>query len=506
MEGDFSAPYVAPPVMISPAGRNFEAVYATPTPVASPVTWAQQAAAFEAGLPKTPTPKGGPASQTALTPLISGGFTGTAGREGDYNYTPQSLQGFYSYSPDQKLVYTYDVQGNFQSAAPNPEGGILKELKPLVTDFILPAVSMYSGINALGSLFGAGGALGGVSGATQAAAEQAAAADIAGGMVPEFASNAAYDAAMNQAVAAGTAGVAPEALPSIFADTTAPYVPSTDYGFTPSYELPAPISVTPTPVVPEALPTTDYGFTPSYDFAPPPAPEGIFGPPVTPASAYGPPTNYGFTPSYELAPPSIPEGIKVPFINEPITVGTIPVDYSLNVPSQVGLQLPSMPSLPSMGGAQGLTAAVPGGTVGELGFTPTGASPVLGDPSSFINNPAVTGQPTIPTAPTAPTAPSVPTESLMSEAQFASILKSLPGLLGGVLGAASMPSATPVAQRPVYQPASTMPQYSPEYFQQIQQRYNQILPSRPADVATPLSQWYNKPADSSVVTKLFGVI
>jgi len=271
-------------------------------------------------------------------------------------------------------------------------------------------------------------------------AEQAAAADIAGGMVPEFASNAAYDAAMNQAVAAGTAGVAPEALPSIFADTTAPYTPTTDFGL---------------------------------------------------------------TPSYELAPPSIPEGIQAPVINEPITVGTTPIDYSLNVPSQGGLQLPSMPSLPSMGGAQGLTAAVPGGTVGELGFTPTGASPVLGDPASFINNPAVTGQPTIPSA---PAAPSVPVEPLMTEAQFASILKSLPGLLGGALGASVMPSASSATQLPAYQPASTMPQYSPEYFQQIQQRYNQIMPSRPADVVTPLSQWYNKPADSSVVTKLFGVI
>jgi hypothetical protein len=493
MEGDAFTSYTAP-VTLFPGGRESEPVYAAPPVVQSPATWAQQAAAFASTVPRAPTPKGGPASQTGLTPLISGGFTGTAGREGDYSYTPQSLQGFYSYSPDKKFVYTYDVQGNFQSAAPNPEGGVLKELAPLVTDFILPAVSMYTGVNALGSLFGAGGALGGVSGATQAAAEQAAAADIAGGMVPEFASNAAYDAAMNQAVAAGTAGVAPEALPSIFADTTAPSIPTTDYGFTPSYELPAPTPVA--PAVPDYVPTTDYGFTPSYEL---PAPT-----PVAPAVPdYVPTTDYGFTPSYELAPPSVPQGIQAPIINEPITVGTTPIDYSLNVPSQNGLQLPSMPSLPSMGGAQGLTAAVPGGTVGELGFTPTGVSPVLGDPASFINNPAVTGQPTIPSA---PAAPSVPVEPLMTEAQFASILKSLPGLLGGALGASVMPSASSATQLPAYQPASTMPQYSPEYFQQIQQRYNQIMPSRPADVVTPLSQWYNKPADSSVVTKLFGVI
>lgn len=476
MEGDAFISY-APPVMLSPGGRESEAIYATPygttaTPYISPEQrWAAQASADESRLAgiKIPKATGGPEG-LQLIPDISGGWTGTGGREGDRSYTQQELTGYRNYNPDTRILHGWDTAGNYLGSQYIPKDDPWSGLKDLTTKFILPAIGMYTGINALGGLFGAGGALGGVSGATQAAAEQAAAADIAGGMVPEFASNAAYDAAMNQAVAAGTAGVAPETLPSIFADTTATSIPTTDYKFTPSYELPAPTPVAPTaPVVPEAIPTTDYGLTPSY----------------------------------ELAPPSVPQGIQAPVINEPITVGTAPIDYSLNVPSQVGLQLPSMPSLPNMGGAQGLTAAVPGGTVGELGFTPTGASPVLGDPASFINNPAVTGQPTIPSA---PAAPAVPVESLMTEAQFASILKSLPGLLGGALGAASMPSSTPAAQRPTYQPASTMPQYSPEYFQQIQQRYNQILPSRPADVATPLSQWYNKPADSSVVSKLFGVI
>jgi hypothetical protein len=48
-----------------------------------------------------------------------------------------------------------------------------------------------------------------------------------------------------------------------------------------------------------------------------------------------------------------------------------------------------------LGGGQGVTVGVPGGTVGQGGFTPTEAVPVLGDPGSFINDPNVLGQPVI---------------------------------------------------------------------------------------------------------------
>ena len=54
-----------------------------------------------------------------------------------------------------------------------------------------------------------------------------------------------------------------------------------------------------------------------------------------------------------------------------------------------GLQVPTTPGLSSMGGAQGLTVPVAGGTVSQLGFVPLGATPVLGDPRSFINNPTL---------------------------------------------------------------------------------------------------------------------
>lgn len=56
-----------------------------------------------------------------------------------------------------------------------------------------------------------------------------------------------------------------------------------------------------------------------------------------------------------------------------------------------GLQVPTTPGLSSMGGGTGLTVPVTGGTVTQLGFVPTGATPVLGDPKSFINNPDVLG-------------------------------------------------------------------------------------------------------------------
>lgn len=62
-----------------------------------------------------------------------------------------------------------------------------------------------------------------------------------------------------------------------------------------------------------------------------------------------------------------------------------------------GLLAPTTPGISSMGGAQGITVPVSGGTVTSAGLIPAGAVPVLGDPSSFINNPNVLGQPVIPT-------------------------------------------------------------------------------------------------------------
>ena len=87
-------------------------------------------------------------------------------------------------------------------------------------------------------------------------------------------------------------------------------------------------------------------------------------------------------------------------------VGYSPVDYGLvGANAGLGLQMPTSPAIRKMGGGQGLTTNVTNpatgqtGVVGGLGFTPTGAAPVLGDPGSFINNPNVTGSPVMATDP-----------------------------------------------------------------------------------------------------------
>ena len=66
-----------------------------------------------------------------------------------------------------------------------------------------------------------------------------------------------------------------------------------------------------------------------------------------------------------------------------------------------GLLAPTLPSLSAMGGASGLvTEAAGGGLLSALGVTPLGAVPMLGSAGSFINNPAVIGNPVIGYTPT----------------------------------------------------------------------------------------------------------
>jgi hypothetical protein len=85
------------------------------------------------------------------------------------------------------------------------------------------------------------------------------------------------------------------------------------------------------------------------------------------------------------------EGLRVPAIDS-AQVSLLPEGTVL--PGE-GLLAPTLPSIGAMGGAQGLSVGVPGGTITQAGLTPTGAVPVLGDSSSFINDPNVLGQPVI---------------------------------------------------------------------------------------------------------------
>jgi len=83
--------------------------------------------------------------------------------------------------------------------------------------------------------------------------------------------------------------------------------------------------------------------------------------------------------------------------------GDTPVDYALTLkdPYQfsdlgfegAGLHESMSPNIKKMNGAQGLTGTDDSGVYSALGYTPYGASPNLGDPNSFINNPDVLGGP-----------------------------------------------------------------------------------------------------------------
>jgi hypothetical protein len=104
-----------------------------------------------------------------------------------------------------------------------------------------------------------------------------------------------------------------------------------------------------------------------------------------------------------------------------------------------GLQVPTTPGLSSMGGGQGLTVPVAGGTVSQLGFVPSNATPVLGDPRSFINNPTLldravftTDSLTMP-GQTPPTTPRLRIPNLPGQAP------GQPGLMGGGRGGSGQP-------------------------------------------------------------------
>ena len=124
---------------------------------------------------------------------------------------------------------------------------------------------------------------------------------------------------------------------------------------------------------------------------------------VTPVSQPSAVIDTSFKPDYSLSTgaPVLPgmgaQGIQVPTINEVIDVVNQPVDYSLPIPgSGLGLQMPTVPNLNSMGGGQGITVPVAGGTLTEAGVIPPNYSFDLGDPNSFINQPAPTGSITLP--------------------------------------------------------------------------------------------------------------
>jgi hypothetical protein len=80
------------------------------------------------------------------------------------------------------------------------------------------------------------------------------------------------------------------------------------------------------------------------------------------------------------------------------------------------------------------------------------------------------------------------------------------GLLGG-LGSGAGTGAGIKAPTPFTGTYSGSGPSNPAYFQQVQQNYNRLFPTAPADVATPLQSWYQTKfvPDTNISNKLFGV-
>lgn len=122
---------------------------------------------------------------------------------------------------------------------------------------------------------------------------------------------------------------------------------------------------------------------------------------LQPYEEYKPSTDYSVDANYELFPSGAQttedmggaQGVTAPELPDVFTPSG-EVDYGLFAPTETGgepaLQMPETPNLDSMGGGQGLTIPVEGGTMTESGLIPDGYTPDLGDPESFINQPAPT--------------------------------------------------------------------------------------------------------------------
>lgn len=166
-----------------------------------------------------------------------------------------------------------------------------------------------------------------------------------------------------------------------------------------------------------------------------------------------PPTviDTSFTPDYSLSTgaPVVPgmgaQGIQVPRINEVVDVVNQPVDYSLPIPgSGLGMQMPTVPNLNSMGGGQGITVPVSGGTLTEAGVIPPNYSFDLGDPNSFINQPAPSGSINLPVS-----VPTTTPTNIDTKLGLLDVAKIVLPIVGGSLlnNAVNQPSANTQTQQ-----------------------------------------------------------
>lgn len=78
----------------------------------------------------------------------------------------------------------------------------------------------------------------------------------------------------------------------------------------------------------------------------------------------------------------------------------------------------------------------------------------------------------------------------LTNTQISNLGKTVVGL-AGTTGAVRAVTGGGGTNIPLQTPTQGMPEFTPEYYQQLQQYYNSYLPQTPRDVVTPLQQWYN---------------
>lgn len=208
-----------------------------------------------------------------------------------------------------------------------------------------------------------------------------------------------------------------------------------------------------------------------------------------------------FTPDYSLniGAPVIQDmgaqGIQVPTINEVIDVVNQPVDYSLPVPTtNVELVMPTTPNIDAMGGGQGITVPVSGGTLTESGVIPEAYIPVLGDVASFINQPAPDSGVTI-------QEPVQVTEDISGRLAALDAAKALAPLAAGALTASAVVNAISDNSEQSEYPILPVPAEwkSPEYSMAF-------TPSAPIDFGSRAllrgTQWENPVNLSSLINTL----
>lgn len=130
-----------------------------------------------------------------------------------------------------------------------------------------------------------------------------------------------------------------------------------------------------------------------------------------------------------------------------------------------------------------------GNNIYDVNMAATYPTSVLPGEGGLLSN--VPAGATVPTGTGAvvntPTTTPPPTTTLRPD-QIGNIIKGGIGLLGAGAAANVVNQGT---NTPLQAPTQGMPEFTPEYYQQLQQYYNSYLPQTPRDVVTPLQQWYN---------------